>query len=113
MSFRKFSLGICFIFTMLGARAAETVTVAPELWDRPRSGSAVLEQPAVKQAVGGYLAQPGARLIIHHAAQQESLLQAEELRAWLVAFAVEAERIVLRSGLRPGEPLKIEVVSAP
>lgn len=113
MSLSRFGVSVYPIVAMLNAWAGETVSVAPELWDRPRSGRAVLEQPAVKQAVGAYLAQPGARLIIHHAAQQESLLQAEELRAWLVAFAVEAERVMLRGGLQTGEPLKIEVVSAP
>lgn len=100
------------LFAALGVCAAEMAVVAPELWDRPRSGRAVLEQSAVKQAVNAYLAKPGTRLIIHHAARQESLLQAEELRSWLAALAVEAERITLRGGLQSGEPLKIEVVTS-
>ena len=87
-------LGACFACIAAGS-AAETVTVPPELWDRPRSYRAVLEQPAVKQAVSAYLARPGARLIIHHAAGQEPQLQAEELRAWLAALAVE----VMAAGL--------------
>lgn len=99
------------VIAALGALAADTVVVAPELWDRPHSGQTVLEQPALKQAVYAYLAQPGARLIIHHAARQESLLHAEELRTWLVALAVEAEHIALRGGLQSGDPVKIEVVS--
>ena len=39
-----------------------------------------LEQPAVRQALAQHLAQPGSRLVIHHGAGQEPLLQAEELR---------------------------------
>lgn len=92
------------------ALAQPTFPVPLELWDQPRSGQIVLEQPAVRQAVNAYLAQPGASLVIHHAAGQEPLLQAEELRAWLMALAVDAERIGLNGDLKSGKPLKIEVV---
>jgi hypothetical protein len=92
------------------AAAAQTFVVPPELWDRPRSGRAVLEQPAIRQAVNACLALPGSRLIVHHAAGQESLLAAEELRSWLMALAIEPARVSLRSGLRPSEPLRLEVV---
>ena len=89
--------------------AAQTFTVPAELWDRPRSGRAMLEQPAIRQAVNACLAQPGARLVIHHGPGQESALQAEELRTWLAALAVEAGRIALRNDLKPSEPLRLEV----
>ena len=92
------------------AAAAQTFVVPPDLWDRPRNGRAVIEQPAVRQAVGAYLAQPGSRLVLRHGIGQESLLAAEELRAWLVALAVEPARISLRSDLQPAEPLRIEVI---
>ncbi len=106
----RFMLGAGMSAAALLAWADETYTIAPELWDRPRSGSAVIEQPVVKLAVNAYLARPGASLVIHHAAGQEPSLQAEELRAWLIALAVETGRVSLRSDLKPGEPLKIEVL---
>ena len=90
--------------------AAQTYTVPPELWDRPRSGRAMLEQPAIRQAVNACLAQPGTRLVIHHGPGQESALQAEELRTWLAALAVEIGRIALRNDLKPSEPLRLEVI---
>ena len=90
--------------------AAQTFVVPPELWDRPRSGRALLEQPAIRQAVNACLAQPGSRLVVHHAAGQESQLAAEEMRSWLMALAVEPGRISLRSSLKPSEPLRLEVV---
>jgi hypothetical protein len=89
---------------------AQSFVVPPELWDRPRSGRAVIEQPAVRQAVGAYLAQPGGRIVVRHGIGQESLLAAEELRSWLVALAVEPARISLRNDLPPAEPLQILVV---
>ena len=95
------------------AAAAQTFVVPPELWDRPRSGGTILEQPAISQAVNASLAQPGSRLVIHHAPGQETLLAAEELRSWLIALAVDAGRVSLRGGLKPSEPLKIEVIREP
>jgi hypothetical protein len=90
--------------------AADSFTVAPELWDRPRTARAVFEQPAVKQALNAYLAQPGARLVIHHGYGQDPLLQAEELRMWLMALAVDGERISLINDVVPKQPLKLEIV---
>lgn len=92
------------------AQTAGFFTVSPGLWDRPRSARAVLEQPAVKQALSLHLSQPGSRLVIHHGLGQDPLLQAEELRAWLMALAVDGARIGLINDVRPNEPLQIEVV---
>jgi len=92
---------------------AQSALVPAELWDRPRSARVVLAEAAVKQAVNGYLAQPGARLVIQHGPAQESLLQAEELRSWLVALAVEPQRITVRRDLKPGEGLRIGTAPSP
>lgn len=100
------------LFAAALAAAAQTFVVPPELWDRPRSGRAVLEQPAIRQAVNACLAQPGARLVVRHGAVQESQLAAEELRSWLAALAVEPGRISLRGDLKPSEPLQLEVIKA-
>jgi hypothetical protein len=105
----RFSCGMGLLAAACAA-AAQTFVVPPELWDRPRRGQAVLEQPAIRQAVNACLAQPGARLIVHHGAGQESLLSAEELRSWLAALAVEPARVSLRGGLKPSEPLRLELV---
>jgi hypothetical protein len=92
------------------ARAADIVTVPAALWDRPRSARAVLDQPAVRQALEQYLARPAARLVIHHGYGQDPLLQAEELRMWLMALAIDGARVSLINNVRPNEPLKLEVV---
>ena len=92
------------------ARAADVYTVAPELWERPRTARAVLEQPAIRQALDRHLSQPGSRLVIHHDYGQDPLLHAEELRAWLMALAVSGTRISLINDVAPKQPLKIEVV---
>jgi hypothetical protein len=89
---------------------AQTFVVPPELWDRPRSGHAVLEQPVLRQAVRACLERPGSRLVVHHGVAQESRLAAEELRSWLVALAIDPERVSLRGDLPRREPLRVEVV---
>ena len=92
------------------AQAADVFTLPPELWDRPRSARAVLEQPAVKQAIALHLSQPGSRLVIHHGYGQDPLLQAEELRAWLMALAIDGARISLVNDVKAHESLNIEIV---
>lgn len=92
------------------AASAQTFVVPSELWDRPRSGRAIHEQPAIRQAVNAFMAQPDSRLVVHHPAGQEWLLAAEELRSWLTALAIDPGRISLRSGLKPSEPIRLEVV---
>ena len=94
---------------MAGAVMAQSFTVPRELWDRPRTGRAVLEQPAIHGAVKAFLEHEGSRLVVHHGPRQESLLLAEELRAWLVALAVEPSRVMLQNDLKMDEPLRIEV----
>lgn len=103
-------IGAAAAASAISVFAGDTIPVSPSLWDRPRSGEIVRKLPEVRQAVDAYLTQPGTRLIIHHTAGQEPQLQAEELRAWLVALAISGERVVLKNDLTPGDPLKIEVV---
>jgi hypothetical protein len=79
------------------------------LWDRPRSARAVLEQPAIRETVRAHIVQAGSRIIIHHGYGQDPLLQAEELRAWLMTLAVDATRISLLNDVKQGEALKLEV----
>jgi hypothetical protein len=106
-------LFVCVVAGAAVQASAQSFVVPPELWDRPRSGASVMERPAVREAVGAWLASPAARLTIHHGPGQESSLQAEEMRAWLVALAIEAERVTLRGDLKDTEPLQLEVIREP
>jgi hypothetical protein len=93
---------------LLSCTAIAAAPVSPELWDRPRSAAAVMVQDTVRQAVAAYHARTGSRLVIVHGGRQEAQLQAEELRAWLVALAVDSARLLLR--VDPAETgLRIEV----
>jgi hypothetical protein len=96
------------LWLVLLALPAQAADVAPELWDRPRSAQAVMAQPAVQQVVAAYQANSAARIVIIHGPRQEAQLQAEELRAWLVALALDSTRLQLRAD--PFAPvLRLEV----
>lgn len=90
--------------------AAQAFEVGPELWDRPRTGRMVLSNAAVRQALDALRQRPDARLAIRHASGAEPVLQAEELRAWLIAHAVEPNRIDLRPDLAARQSLRLEIV---
>lgn len=92
-----------------GGATAQSFVVPPELWDRPRTGRIVLEQPAIREAVKTHLAQKGSRLVVHHGPTPDSLMLAEELRAWLMALALEPSDVTLQNDLKLAEPLRIEV----
>lgn len=88
---------ITLLTVIMLAGSARAADLAPELWDRPRSAQTVMAQHAVRQAVSVLQSRSDARLLIVHGPRQESVLQAEELRAWLVALAVEGARVRLRA----------------
>jgi len=82
---------------MLSSLSAAAAQVAPELWDRPRSAAVVMAQDAVRQAVAAHQARAGSLIVIVHGAGQEAQIQAEELRSWLLALAVDGARLSLRA----------------
>lgn len=106
---------LLFSLTAAIAPAAEPVStpsgaIPYELWDRPRSGRALLAVPAVRDAMAALLARAHARLRIRHPAGVEGLLQAEELRTWLIAHAIGPGRLVLQAEPGARQPLQLEIV---
>jgi hypothetical protein len=109
-SFIGVSLFACVAATAALPASGQSFTVPAELWDRPRSAGTVMGLSPVRQAVTAWLAQPAARLVVHHGIGQESQLQAEEIRAWLTALALESERVTLRGDLKGADPPQLEVL---
>jgi hypothetical protein len=104
---------VCVALAAVPEARAQSFIVPPELWDRPRSALAIMEPIAIRQAVNTWLVRPGARIVVHHGANPESLVQAEEVRAWLISLAIEAGHVTLRNDLTPADPLQIEVTREP
>jgi len=97
------------LLMLAGPCAAQSFVVPAELWDRPRSGPQVIAAGPVREAVARLTARADARLLIRHPRTSEAQIQAEELRAWLTAHAIEPARIELRADLAPRQPILLEV----
>ncbi len=113
---KTLSLGVaCMIVALatlpeaVSAADSGSSQVPAELWDRPRSGRIVMAVPAVRHALKSLLDNPGTKLAVRHPPDLEPTLQAEELRAWLVAHALEPARIVLRPDLQSRQLLQLEI----
>lgn len=88
---------------------AQTLTLPGEFWQAPRTGQAVRDEPRLQQAVAAYVQSEHVRLRLHHQKRDESTAQAEELRGWLIALGVEAERIELADD-NPHNLIQIEMM---
>jgi hypothetical protein len=108
--FRLCLLAAAFVSTTV--QAAISCPVPPELWDRPRSGRALLELDAIRPCIGELVREPSRRLTIHHGTGGEGLLQAEELRSWLAALAVDPNRVDFANDLQRNQGIVLEVVDA-
>jgi len=108
----KLSLGL--LSAMMGLLfaaqcAAQTFTVPAEFWMAPRSGQAVRAEPQLQQAFLAYSQSDRVRLRLHHQKRDESIAQAEELRGWLIALGIEAERIEMTDD-SSADLIKLEIV---
>lgn len=83
-------------------------SVPADFWFTPRSAQSVLQQPDIRAAVTDFLQQPGSVLRLHHAPGDESALQADELRYWLMALGLDGKRIQLQADLSPNQPIQLE-----
>ncbi len=91
----------------LDAGAAQVITAAD--WARPRSGDALVAEPALAASVDALLATPDSILLIRHPGGDEGALWASELEAWLVALGIASDRIERVPGSRSGDQLELEV----
>lgn len=94
-----------------GTAFAQDCPVPPELWTQPRTGALVRAQMPLRPCVDGFQADPAARLTIHFGQGEEAALRADELRAWLMALALDGGRIGLKREPGASQPLKIELES--
>ncbi len=89
----------------------QMAAVPAELWELPRTARAVLAQPVLREHVAALLASGDAALAIHYGGGEEALLRAEELRAWLIALAVDDKQIMLAGDLPGAGELRIELIT--
>ncbi len=88
--------------------AAQTFTLPSEFWQSPRSGQVVRAESQLQQAFAAYAKSDRTRIRLHHQKRDESIAQAEELRGWLIALGLEAERIEMIDD-NPIDTIKLQI----
>lgn len=95
----------------LGYAQAQTWDIAPEFWLSPRGSDAVLHNAQLRAMATEYLRLPTARVRVHYQKRDEASAQAEELRSWLIALGIEADRIELLDD-NPQAAIKLELMES-
>ncbi|MCP5141384.1 MAG: hypothetical protein H6980_03385 [Gammaproteobacteria bacterium] len=98
-------LALCAVLAAspcVDAVAGEAWSLTADAWRSPPAVGEVLAQPAVRAAVQAWLRQAGnadhpAALVITHPEAENGAAWANELRDWLIALAIPAEAIAIRS----------------
>lgn len=80
-----------------------------DLWSKPLNAASVLADKGIRDCVLPFLQNKQAQLTLHHAADEEAILRAADLRWWLVALGLEPERIALAQGPNTDTPLIVEL----
>lgn len=78
---------------------------------QPRDSLALSRHPVLRAAVTPLLQDVDVRLQLRYPGGDEGSLRAGELRAWLVALGIEAERIVLQPGSSAPDRIDLDITS--
>jgi len=98
--------GLVLVAAVAGAAEPRFVTAVE--WAQPRTGTALMQHPALAQAVQEL--RPGQRLQLLYPGGDEGSLWARELQAWLVALGLSSQRIELLPGSTREDAIELRVV---
>ena len=88
---------------------AETCTLDDSFWLQPRSGLTVLNNIAIKPCVSALLADTQNKMLVNYNDTDESSVSANELRQWLIALALPAERILLKKQTTSTDAISLDI----
>ena len=97
------------LLTFTHAAHAETCSLDDAYWLQPRSGMTALNEPSIRPCVLALLADNKSRMLITYNDTDESGISATELRQWLIALALPAERIILKKASTLTDPIRLEI----
>lgn len=81
-----------------------------DLWPKARTGAIIRRLEPLRRTVEVYDSHPDARILVEYSVDSVGNAWAFELKEWLVAFGVEADRILLRPGTVDEYSLGLSVV---
>lgn len=77
---------------------ADEFVVLADDWARPRSGAAVVAQPAIRHAVAAWGGDESTQILILYPGGERGTLWGREVHDWLVALGVSPRQLVLQPG---------------
>jgi hypothetical protein len=86
-----------FLLLFIAPAYADSCTVSNDFWLKPRSGNLVLTNPDIAPCIHVFLNEPQSDLRIAYPDNDESAVDANELRQWLIALALPATHIHLQA----------------
>lgn len=89
--------------------AADTYRLDADRWASPRSGAAIAQMEPVRRAVQELARTPGSMLQLRYPGDEAGELWGQELRAWLIALGIGAERIELAPAAAQAEAVELVV----
>ena len=95
--------------TLSSVAHAETCVLNDAFWLQPRSGVATLNEKSITPCVSALLTDNKSKLLIIYNDTDDSSISATELRQWLVALALPAERIILKKATTLTDPIRLEI----
>lgn len=103
---------LSLLFLSIPSWADSGYLLSAEEWSRPRSGETLRELPALRAAVGNFMRQPGANIVIRYPGGEEGVIWVQELRSWLIALGIPSGRITVLPGSGRLDALDIRVAPA-
>ncbi len=88
---------------------ADTRVLTLAEWSVPRNGGTVLAMPPLRETIAELTRRPETSLLLRYPGGEAGTLWAEELRAWLVALAVDPQRIELHRGSRTADTIELSL----
>ena len=92
-----------------GTARAQTCVLNDTFWLQPRSGILTLNENSIRPCITDLLANKTNKLLINYNDTDESSISATELRQWLIALALPAERIILKKATTLTDPIRLEI----
>lgn len=96
--------------TPVAAQLDEVLLLERDFWPQTRSGETVREIEPLRRTVEVFDSQREAHIMIQYTEGDVGNAWAFEVKEWLVAFGIEADRILLEPGDLPEQSLGLAVV---
>jgi hypothetical protein len=102
---------LLLLFLVLPVNAEQKAwVVTADQWQRPRHGERLVQFRGLADGMRYWIAHPGYKVLIRYPGGEVGQLWSQELKDWLVALGIPAERIQMAAGLKYGDRLYVYIM---